>query len=221
MSTTAYKKTALTGGGASALDGIDGSGLLDGDFAFVTLSNNLYFYILDDDSAAAESSPNIISPDANAGNKRWIRQQYYPYNAAKPAFLAKAALQADVTGDGTAYTIVFGTEIFDQNADFDGVSTFTAPVTGKYFLYSALYLAHMAAGHTTTIVTIKTSNRDHPNYYIPVSGTVIPGESIFVLSALADMDVGDTAYITFTVSGAAKAVDVQATYSVFGGFLVC
>jgi hypothetical protein len=77
MSTTAYKKTTLVGGGAAALDGIDGAGLLDGDFAFVTLSNINYLYILDDDSAAAESSPDVISPDANAGNKRWIRQGCY------------------------------------------------------------------------------------------------------------------------------------------------
>jgi len=74
MSVTVYKKTALTGGGASALDGINGTGLLDGDLAFVMLSNVLYVYILDADSAAAESSPTVISPDANAGNKRWILQ---------------------------------------------------------------------------------------------------------------------------------------------------
>jgi len=75
MSTkTAYEKTALTGGGASALDGIDGAGLLDGDFAFVFASNVLYVYVLDDDSAATEFSPNVIAPDTNPGNKRWILQ---------------------------------------------------------------------------------------------------------------------------------------------------
>jgi hypothetical protein len=72
MAITAYKKTALTGGAAGALDSIDGAGLLDGDFAFVTLATISYIYILDDDSAAAESSPDVISPDANAGDKRWI-----------------------------------------------------------------------------------------------------------------------------------------------------
>ena len=38
----------------------------------VFTADTFYFYILDVDSAAAESSPNIISPDANSGNKRWI-----------------------------------------------------------------------------------------------------------------------------------------------------
>ncbi|MHB8772955.1 MAG: hypothetical protein ACYC7J_18325 [Syntrophales bacterium] len=70
-------RTALTGGGASALDGIDGAGLLDGELAFTTVSSVLYVHLLDDDSGAAESSPNVISPDTNAGNKRWILQGSY------------------------------------------------------------------------------------------------------------------------------------------------
>jgi hypothetical protein len=34
----------------------------------------LYIYLLDVDSAAAEASPNVIAPDTNAGDKRWILQ---------------------------------------------------------------------------------------------------------------------------------------------------
>ena len=56
---TAYERIALTGGGATALDGIDGAALLDGDFAFCFVSGILYSYILDADSAAAESSPMV------------------------------------------------------------------------------------------------------------------------------------------------------------------
>lgn len=72
MSVTVYKKTALTGGAASALDSVDGAGLLKDDMAFVTVSNYLYTYILDDANSSAESSPSIISPDTNAGTKRWV-----------------------------------------------------------------------------------------------------------------------------------------------------
>jgi hypothetical protein len=74
MSKTVYLKTALTGGGADALDNVDGAGLLDADVAFVMASNALYVYLLDADSAAAESSPDVIRPDTNAGDKRWILQ---------------------------------------------------------------------------------------------------------------------------------------------------
>lgn len=74
MTTTAYKKSALTGGGATALDGIDGAGLLDGDFAYIMASNALYVYQLDDDLASGERAPEIIVPDSNAGTKCWVLQ---------------------------------------------------------------------------------------------------------------------------------------------------
>jgi len=70
-----YKKTAITGGGATALDGVDGAALVDGNLAFVTYGGVFYAYILDDDSGATESSPDVIAPDTNPGNKRWILQQ--------------------------------------------------------------------------------------------------------------------------------------------------
>lgn len=70
MAKKVYAATVLTGGGAGALDAIDGSILNDGDQAKV---GNDHFD-LDADSGAAESSPDIIAPDANAGLKRWIRR---------------------------------------------------------------------------------------------------------------------------------------------------
>jgi hypothetical protein len=76
MAKTVYDKIALNGGAASALDGIDGALLLDGDVALVTVSNVLYVYILDDDAGGAEASPGKIIPDANAGNKRWLLQAF-------------------------------------------------------------------------------------------------------------------------------------------------
>jgi len=73
MATKVYAATALTGGGSGALDAIDGTNLADGDCAVVFVAlGQVYFYTLDDDSGAAESSPAIISPDSNAGSKRWI-----------------------------------------------------------------------------------------------------------------------------------------------------
>lgn len=68
-----YPYIALTGGADGALDSLDGSLLKDGDFAVVvTKAGVTYVYTLDEDSAATESSPDVISPDSNAGDKRWI-----------------------------------------------------------------------------------------------------------------------------------------------------
>ena len=74
MAKTVYIKTALTGGGADALDGIDGAMLVDQDVALVYVANTLYFYQLDATSGASEDSPSVIAPDTNAGDKRWILQ---------------------------------------------------------------------------------------------------------------------------------------------------
>lgn len=84
---------ALTGGGTGALDKYDGTALQDGDPAVGTYNGKLYAYILDEDSGAAESSPDVIAPDTNAGNKRWILQP--PYGQLS-------------TGKVIAMSIVFG-----------------------------------------------------------------------------------------------------------------
>jgi hypothetical protein len=75
MAKTRYVKTALTGGGATALDGIViTTPLLTNDFAFVVVGNVATMYNFDATSSAAESSPDVINPDGNAGNGRWLLQ---------------------------------------------------------------------------------------------------------------------------------------------------
>lgn len=71
-----WPANALTGGGTGALDAIDGNLLSDGDGAVVIAGSAAYFYSLDATSGAAESSPDIIAPDVNPGDKRWIRQKF-------------------------------------------------------------------------------------------------------------------------------------------------
>jgi hypothetical protein len=70
-----YPASDLIGGGIGALDAIDGSDLNEGDRAIVITSDSVYFYTLNSTSGASESSPDTISPDENAGDKRWILSQ--------------------------------------------------------------------------------------------------------------------------------------------------
>lgn len=74
MAISRYRRTALTGGTSDAIDGIDGNTLNDGDITEGYVSNIYYIYVVDADSGAAESSPDIIAPDTNPGSKRWILQ---------------------------------------------------------------------------------------------------------------------------------------------------
>ena len=69
-----YNATSHVGGTANTADSINGQNLADGDKLIVSTTTNTYFYTLDVDSAAAEeaTSYTVISPDSNAGDKRWI-----------------------------------------------------------------------------------------------------------------------------------------------------
>jgi len=77
MANNLFMRFALTGGATNSLDGIDGNWLSDGDVCDVATSTGTYKYRLNATSAAAESSPHVISPDTNAGNKRWLLTSLY------------------------------------------------------------------------------------------------------------------------------------------------
>lgn len=67
-----YGATSLTGGGAGALDAIDGADLSDGDGAVVIKDGMHHVYHLDASSGATEAVPKVIAPDNNPGTKRWV-----------------------------------------------------------------------------------------------------------------------------------------------------
>lgn len=78
-----YRCTGLTGGASGSLDSIDGAGLVAGMFAVTEDSGVVYFHKLDPSSGASESPPDVISPDTNAGDKRWVLTSVVmPYHAA-------------------------------------------------------------------------------------------------------------------------------------------
>ncbi len=81
MAKNIYGAIALTGGGTGALDSVDGAGLADQDMALAYVQGDkVYHYVLNATSGAAESSPDIIAPDANAGDKRWILHDIHGFS---------------------------------------------------------------------------------------------------------------------------------------------
>ena len=146
-------------------------------------------------------------------------------NPNQPAFLATlGSTIVNVTGDDTVYTIVFDNEVFDQGANFNGTTTFTAPVTGKYPLSASAMISGMLATHGYCIVQIVTSNRTYRAYLGSAAMNIFDPWTVF-LSVLADMDAGDTATVTVAVGTDTKVADVvghattPATY--FSGHLAC
>jgi hypothetical protein len=152
----------------------------------------------------------------------------------QPAFLAfLGTTDSAVTGDSTVFTLGSGnalTEVFDQGGDFVTTGTFTAPVTGRFFLNFNINVANGSGNSTTTQwIEIVTSNRSYLQSW-PTRDQVtgffgVNARNTFCLNQLVDMDAGDTATFTFTCAGAASKVS-----SVIGaangntsvsGYLVC
>jgi len=80
--TRIFVATALTGGVSGALDfiwpgndlGAGESPPATGDLVFVLLPGRVYTYRYDETATDPESVPNVIQPDSNTGDGRWLVQ---------------------------------------------------------------------------------------------------------------------------------------------------
>ena len=135
----------------------------------------------------------------------------------QPAFSAHAtSTQSNI---GTSATVAFGTEDFDQNNDFTA-NTFTAPVTGRYFLNAVLRLDNLDSNANYYRLYIKTSNT---TYFTIWSMLRMSGDITYWTlqnTAFADMDAGDTAHVEIHQSAGNAQTDID-NQAYFQGYLVC
>ncbi len=135
-------------------------------------------------------------------------------NTVQPSILvAPSGTLTDVTGDGTNYTVVFATEITDQGGDFDGTSTFTAPVSGNYLVAFNTDMTGLTGAADDISMAIVSSNRQvntklaYANY--PATNLTASH------SVVMDMDASDTITCTAQVTGESKVVDINANVHTF------
>lgn len=144
----------------------------------------------------------------------------------QPAFTAYlSSTRANVTGDSTAYDVVWGSEVFDQSGDFDGTE-FTAPITGRYYFVVSLLLTDITSSHDNSALLINTSNRNYQTTINLANTAASSSNSQFQASALCDMDAADTAYIRLAVYNGTKVIDISVNSATdprswFSGHLVC
>jgi hypothetical protein len=139
----------------------------------------------------------------------------------QPAFLATpSGNYINVTGDGTVYTVVNDSEIFDQTSDYNtGTGQFTAAVTGRYYFTWEVYVSGSGSGTNRIEVTLNSSNRDYTTGNARTAGT---GDMLGQMVAFTDMDSGDLIVPQVAVFGNASAQgDVLGALTRFAGFLVC
>lgn len=151
----------------------------------------------------------------------WIRP-------LQPAFMARQSSTLDnLTGDGTVYTVIFDTEQYDQGSNYNNATgVFTAPVTGRYLFTSSVRGRDFTSSFTLSIVKLVTSNRTYSGMqYNPgaLDTSASPTDCSNQVAVVADMDSGDTASITYTVSGSTKTIALLGstnTMTVFSGCLL-
>jgi len=159
----------------------------------------------------SDSDAFVLSATATPGTTNVMRvattgEINYPL---QPAFLGVLGTNdSNVTGNGASYVLGSGnalTEVFDQNGDFVTTGTFTAPVTGKYFIAANFVMGDVTAAMTFQALSLVTSNRTYQfaviNSFATATIAVAPGVIASSGTALADMDSGDTFTAAFSVSG--------------------
>ena len=134
------------------------------------------------------------------------------------AFLATPSGTQSNFSVGSAVDVAFATEVFDQNADFSTPS-FTAPVTGRYFLATSVDLEAIDSASAYYSIQIITSNRNYITIFDPDFGQDAVYWTVS-LSVLADMDASDTAKVVVTQANGTAQTDIIPT-SHFSGHLVC
>jgi len=139
----------------------------------------------------------------------------------QPAFSATNASSQDNIATGSTVTIVLGTEVFDQGADF-ATNTFTAPVTGRYQFSLTARIDSLDTAATYYQIGIVTSNRAYSQIMSPAQFAADVAIWNFSLAILADMDASDTAYAFIVQSGGTAQTDIPGAEGVyFTGHLAC
>jgi len=141
---------------------------------------------------------------------------------AQPAFLATLGTAVtNIPTDNSSARVAFNTEVFDQNSDYNVNGVFTAPVTGKYQLQTAIYFQNLDSAATYYIVYITTSNSIQYSILHPKFAADLNQYNVN-FSILADMDAGDTATVDIIQNGGTAQTDIANDKSTnFSGYLAC
>ena len=126
--------------------------------------------------------------------------------AAQPAVLANAPTDNNETGNGSTHTVIWSSEIYDRNADFDGTSTFTAPVTGVYHIDVLLYLSGVTTAGVRANLNIVASNRTINLAF--GAGIMRDGDGDLAYNASTDMDMDASDTLTIGIRVQNESSDV-------------
>lgn len=178
------------------------------DDAYLQITNASQSYSLGIDTS--DSNALVAAVGTALGTNNFMRtvttgESNFPLQPCVLAYLSSVI--SNVTGDGTLYTIIFDTEVFDQNSDYNNATgTFTAPVTGKYLVTYHISLAQVStAGCTSNQSKISTSGGLLYTY----NGVTAQALITNINSVIIPLTAGETFTIITSPAGGTKTVDIN------------
>ena len=167
---------------------------------------------------------NAINIKTNASGSIYITDDGEVTMARQPSF---RVLSADMTNvlRNQYVNIQFNSELFDIGSNFDTSNyTFTAPVTGKYFLGTQILFQSVPAAGTYLGVRVETSNHGYWNYLHSLTPMDADATYYHVTTAgIYDMDASDTAYVRLYLNDSAtgsNVLDINSGATLFTGMLI-
>lgn len=150
----------------------------------------------------------------------------------QPAFFAhKSANTPNVTGDGSSFTVICDTVVFDQGSNYNNATgLFTAPVAGKYYFSACISINTISASHIGMRALLTTATDQEEIIHINPTAVQNLTTTWFAQtgSAFFSMTAGETITLAFLVSGGTKTIGAWGAASTltspicnFKGFLVC
>lgn len=130
----------------------------------------------------------------------------------QPSFMAYLSADANnVTGNGTAYTLICDTELYDRNADYNNLTgVFTAPVSGLYDFSATLAMLQSGAA-TAALLELVTTSRTFQ--LARLAAGAIDISNAFTLAGSVcgvPLAASDTAFFRITITGeGADTADVD------------
>ena len=169
---------------------------------------------------AAADTPTIITGGTERMRIDSAGRVTKPTNVSFSLTMASTA-PSNVTGDGTAYTVVWNTEVYDTGSNCSS-GVFTAPVAGRYLLSANCQVYGWAGSNPDDFsITIATSNRNYNGYTLgDVSASAT--NAGHCISVVADMDASDTAHVILYSGGGSKTLSMNytAVANWFQGYLL-
>lgn len=133
----------------------------------------------------------------------------------------------NVTGDNTAYFVVFNTESVDVGGNYNtSTGKFTAPVDGYYEFITSLLLGGLSASHTTGKFNFTKNSVEVGSAFRGNFSQIADAGANFAASCscILELNAGDEIQVLLQVDGAAKDVDLLTgggnSLSNFQGYII-